>query len=127
MELSKYSNDAEDANRRRDAELMTRFLQDSHLEKRNFVREELSLLNPDVILTMNLWGAGLDAALLEQALGKVRSAGNPNGISEPAIPVNVLSVNGRDIPLFDLWHFASHKNTEQDFYNPVMRVWRERQ
>jgi hypothetical protein len=123
MELSKYSNDAEDANRHRDTGLMTRFLQDSHLGKRNFVREELSLLNPEVILTMNLWGAGLDDTLLEQALGKVRSAGSP----EPAISVNVLSINGCDIPLFDLWHFASRKNTEQDFYNPVMRAWRERQ
>jgi hypothetical protein len=122
MELSKYSNDAEDANQHRDADLMTRFLRDSHLEKRNFLREEISLLDPDIILTMNLWGAGLDTTLLEQALGKVRSAGNP----EPAVSVNVLSVNGRDIPLFDLWHFASRKNTETDFYNPVMRVWRER-
>jgi hypothetical protein len=123
MELSKYSNDAEDANQHRDAKLMTRFLQDSHLEKRNFVREELSLLNPDIILTMNLWGAGIDSTLLEQALGKVRSIGNP----EPAISVNVLPINGRDVPLFDLWHFASRKNTETDFYNPVMRAWREKQ
>jgi hypothetical protein len=123
MELSKYSNDAEDANQRRDAGLMARFLRDSHLEKRNFVREELSLLDPDIILTMNLWEAGLDGTLLEQALGKVRPAGNP----ESAISVNVLPLNGRDIPLFDLWHFASRKSTEQDFYNPVMRAWRERQ
>jgi hypothetical protein len=120
MELSKYSNDAEDANQHRDAELMTRFLQDSHLEKRNFVREELALLDPDIILTMNLWGAGIDGALLEQALGKVRYAGNP----EPALSVNVLPINGRDVPLFDLWHFASRKNTERDFYNPVLRAWR---
>jgi hypothetical protein len=120
MELSKYSNDAEDANRHRDAELMTRFLRDSHLEKRNFVREELSLFDPDIILTMNLWGAGLDSTLMEQALGKVRFTGNP----DPAISVNVLSINGRDVPLFDLWHFSSRKSTEQDFYNPVMRAWK---
>jgi hypothetical protein len=120
MELSKYSNDAEDANRRRDAELMARFLRDSHLEKRNLVREELSLLNPDIILTMNLWGSGIDSALLDQALGTVRFIVNP----EPAISVNMLSINGRDVPLFDLWHFASRKNTETDFYNPVMRAWR---
>ncbi|MDR0600143.1 MAG: hypothetical protein LBG84_08725 [Treponema sp.] len=120
MELSKYSNDAEDANARRDAELMTRFLRDSHLEKRNFPREELSLLDPDVILTMNLWNAGVDAALVEQALGGVRFAGSP----EPAISVNALSLNGREVPLFDLWHFSSRKSTERDFYDPVMRAWR---
>jgi hypothetical protein len=122
MELSKYSNDAEDANAHRDAALMTRFLQDSHLEKRNFAREELALLDPDVILTMNLWGAGLDNMLLEQALGRVRFLGNP----EPAIAVNALSVNGRETPLFDLWHFSSRKSTGRDFYNPVMRAWRNR-
>jgi hypothetical protein len=120
MELSKYSNDAEDANRRRDAELMTRFLRDSHLEKRNFVQEELSLLDPDIILTMNLCEMGIDNALLEQAFGKVRFIGNP----EPALSVNMLPINGRDVPLFDLWHFASRKNTETDFYNPVIRAWR---
>jgi hypothetical protein len=121
MELSKYSNDADDANQRRDAELITRFLKDSHLEKRNFVREELALLNPDIILTMNLWGAGIEQSLLELALGKVRFIESP----EPAISVNLLPVNGRDVPLIDLWHFSSRKNTEKEFYNPVMRVWRE--
>ena len=54
---------------------------------------------------MNLWEAGLDSTLLEQALGKVRHIGNP----EPAISVNVLPINGRDIPLFDLWHFPAAK------------------
>ncbi|MDR1388479.1 MAG: hypothetical protein LBJ31_00685 [Treponema sp.] len=121
MELSKYSNDADDAGRRRDAGLMTRFLQDSHLEKRNFVQEELALLEPDIILTMNLWDAGIEQSLVESALGKVCFIESP----EPAISVNLLPINGRDVPLIDLWHFSSRKNTEKDFYNPVMRVWRE--
>jgi hypothetical protein len=99
---------------------MTRFLLDSHLEKRNFAREELSLLDPDVILTMNLWGAGVGGSLVEQALGGVRFIGNP----EPAVAVYALSVNGREAPLFDLWHFSSRKSAERDFYNPVMRAWR---
>jgi hypothetical protein len=120
MELSKYSNDADDANQRRDAALMTRFLQDSHLEKRNFVREELALLDPDIILTMNLWGAGVDQSLIELALGKMRFIESP----DPALSVNLLPVNGREVPLLDLWHFSSRKNTEKDFYNPVMQVWR---
>jgi hypothetical protein len=51
--------------------LITRFLQDSHLHKRNFFTEEISLLAPDIILTMNLWWGGVDSALVETAFSGV--------------------------------------------------------
>jgi len=120
MELSKYSNEAADAGQHKDSALMSKFLQDSHLATRNFVQEELALLNPDLILTMNLWDGSVDNALITEALGHIRYIGNP----EPDIAVNTLNVSGRDVPLFDLWHFSRPGKTETGFYNPVMRAWR---
>lgn len=54
MQLSKYSNDSDEGSIR-NVEMMNRFLEDSELDKRNFFMEELSLLDPDIIITANLW------------------------------------------------------------------------
>jgi hypothetical protein len=119
MELSKYSNDNADANAHRDLELMTAFLKDSHLEKRNFIQEELEILDPDIILAANLWGAGLEPSLLELALGDVRLVDDK---TSPSAWWRTITINGRERPLIDLYHFSSRKNTETDFYNPVMKI-----
>jgi len=74
MELSKYINDTSNGGQHADTTLMTRFLQDSHLDKRNFFTEEISLLDPDIILTMNLWWGGVDSSLVEKAFSGVSSA-----------------------------------------------------
>jgi hypothetical protein len=120
MELSKYSNDNDDANAHRDLELMTAFLRDSHLEKRNFIREELALLAPDLVITMNLWETGLDAALLKLALGEVVALETKT----PSATLNRISIDGKPVPLIDLFHFSSRKDTETDFYMPVMDMVR---
>jgi hypothetical protein len=117
MELSKYSNDADDANAHRDAVLMTRFLEDSRLEQRNFFQEELSLLNADLIIAMNIFSAGVEQRLLQKALGVPRVV----PLHEKDAALYTLPINGRTVPLLDLWHFSSRKSTETDFYNPVMR------
>ncbi len=54
MQLSKYSNDSDEGSIQ-NVEMMNRFLEDSELDKRNFFMEELSLLDPDIIITANLW------------------------------------------------------------------------
>jgi hypothetical protein len=122
MELSKYSNDNEDANSRRDKELMERFLRDSLSAGRNFFREELELLNPDIIITMNLWECGVDNALIEAALGKVTLEDGKTW--QPHATVNRIVINGRRVLLIDLNHFSSRKSTRECFYNPVMGILR---
>jgi hypothetical protein len=121
MELSKYSNDADDANAHRDAALMTRFLQDSHLEQRNFFEEELSLLDADIVIGMNIFAAGVEQPLLEKALG------TPRFVSQHGKDAvfYTISINGRNVPFLDLWHFSSRKSTETNFYNPAMCCWRQ--
>jgi hypothetical protein len=124
MELSKYSNDNEDANSRRDKELMERFLRDSLSAGRNFFREELELLNPDITITMNLWECGVDNTLIEAALGNV--AMEDGKTWQPHATVNRIAINGRQVLLIDLNHFSSRKRTKECFYDPVMGIVREK-
>jgi hypothetical protein len=119
MELSKYSND-NDEDSGRDLALMTAFLRDSHLEKRNFFQEELAILEPDIVITMNIWETGLDDALLNLALGEVRMVDAET--YTPSATLNTIAIKGKLVPLIDLYHFSSRKNTETDFYEPVMRI-----
>lgn len=54
MNISKYSNYA-DNGATADFHLINQFLKDSDLRKRNFIREEITLLEPDIIIAANLW------------------------------------------------------------------------
>jgi hypothetical protein len=121
MELSKYSNESESGSVRRDAELMTAFLKNSRLEKHNFFREELAILDPDVIITMNLWDAGIDKPLLELALGKP-VADEHSSSYLPHASLDYIEVNEKQTPLIDLHHFSGRYDTEEYFYNPVMKI-----
>jgi hypothetical protein len=123
MELSKYSNDNADGNARRDSKLMTAFLKDSKLEKRNFFREELDILDPDLVITMNLWAAGIDRTLLRLALGEVVEQKAPD--YRPNAALNVITINARQVPLIDMFHFSAVKNTEESFYTPAMKIVRD--
>jgi hypothetical protein len=118
MELSKYSNDSKTATSRREANLMTAFLKDSRLEKRNFFREELAILDPDVVIAMNLWKAGVDNALVNLALGV--ETGDPSNDASGK-PPGFIEINGKRAPLINLNHFSSSDDTEECFYNPAMK------
>jgi hypothetical protein len=103
---------------------MSAFLRDSHLEKRHFIQEELAILDPDIVLSMNLWNTGLDENLLRLALGNVRITDEKT--FGPQAALREITINGKHIPLIDLYHFSSRKNTEADFYNPVMEIIQRR-
>jgi hypothetical protein len=111
MELSKYSNDGANSASYCDPELMTASLKDSHLEKRNFFQEELAILDPDLVITMNLWTAGVDGALLDLALGKVSALDTES--YQPAASLSAITINNKEVPLIDLYHFSARKNTEK--------------
>jgi hypothetical protein len=121
MELSKYSNDSKSGPSHRDTELMTAFLKDSRLEKRNFFREELAILDPDVVITMNLWEAGVDRALVDLALGKVAGDWGSSDYPPPGAS-GFIEINGKQVPLLNLPHFSYVENTEEYFYKPAMKM-----
>jgi hypothetical protein len=117
MELSKYSNENDDG-AAADTELMASFFEQSDLQKRNFIQEELSLLNPDLVITMNLWDGKVDAGILRLALGDVPFIDCPH----PSAARRTISINGNRVPLIDLYHFSARKSDCEDFYKPVMGI-----
>ena len=123
MELSKYSNEAEDANAHCNTELMKQFLEDSDIENTRFIQKEIELLSPDIIITMNLWECGLEPALIEKALGKVSQiCGN---VYLPHATLNSITIGGRQVPLIDMAHFSSRKSHKKAFYDPAMTIMRD--
>jgi hypothetical protein len=123
MELSKYSNEADDANSHCNKGLMEQFLRDSDLVHRNFVKEELEILQPDIIFTMNLWECGIAGELIENALGKVTTA-----CGKPYLPyatLNRIAIRGRQTPLIDMFHFSSRKSHKKAFYDPAMTILKD--
>lgn len=119
MEISKYSNENDDG-ANADTELMRSFFEHSNLQNRNFIREELSLLDPDLVITMNLWDGKIAAEYLELALGKAPFIDMPH----PSAARRSLMINGRTRPLIDLYHFSARKSDGEDFYKPVMSIIR---
>jgi hypothetical protein len=120
MELSKYSNENDDG-AAADTELMAAFFEHSDLQNRNFIQEELSLLDPNIVITMNLWDGKIDAGVLRLALGDVPFIDCPH----PGAARRTSSINGSRVPLIDLYHFSARKSDSEDFYKPVMGIVRD--
>jgi hypothetical protein len=117
MELSKYSNESDDGDNA-DTGLMRSFFEHSCLEKRNFVQEELSLLDPQLVVTMNLWDGKVAGEYLTLALGDVPFIDQPH----PSASRRTITINAHPVPLIDLYHFAARKDDKEDYYDPVMRL-----
>ena len=120
MNISKYSNDRDDG-AVADYSLIDRFLEDSELDKRNFVQEEIALLEPHVIITANLWNEGgiredlLNLAFPEDKFSDMRA------VSDKACFYH-FRLGRRTVKLIDLYHFSSRKSDEDYFYKPVMKL-----
>lgn len=103
MNLSKFSN--ESGNWNVDWELVDSFL--NSIKNTKFLFEEISIINPDLIITMNLQD-------------RLKNLGDIKEIEYgEKICVYSLKVNNRDIYIFDTYHFSSTKNSSEDFYSPI--------
>lgn len=119
MNVSKYSNDAEDG-AKSNFSLINQFLKDSELDKRNFIREEISILDPDIIITANLWNCGIDQNELERII-PTKDCKLEKEIKNVAQLWN-FNFNGKNIKLLDLYHFSCPGNDEKLFYTPAMKL-----
>ena len=119
MNISKYTNNSDEGGTR-NIELMNRFLEDSELEKRNFFQEELELLEPDIIITANLWECGVKDEYLAQCfLGKWTDELSPI----PKIANHwKYDLAGKQVDVINTYHFSSRKSAEEFFYEPVMKI-----
>ena len=120
MQLSKYSNDS-DGGGTRNIELMNRFLEDSELEKRNFFQEELELLEPDVIITANLWECGIREEFIEQCFPSEKFK-NWETYGQNTANYGDFEVNGKTARLINTYHFSARKPIDECFYEPVMKI-----
>lgn len=120
MQLSKYSNDS-DEGATRNVEMMNRFLEDSELEKRNFFLEELKLLEPDVIITANLWDCGVKEEYLEQCFPS-ENFGSWKKYGQNIADYADFTLYGKTAKLINTYHFSARKASEEYFYNPVMDI-----
>lgn len=107
MNLSKFSNESEDWSS--DWSLIDDFTHNFSNPKCNFFNKEIEIINPDIIVTMNL-----EERL--QALGEVQLLEEtPNAFYYK------LACGGRHILLIDLYHFAAVKKHKETFYEPVTK------
>jgi len=119
MQISKYSNDSDEGGTR-NIELMNRFLEDSELNKRNFFQEELELLEPDIIITANLWDCGIREEFIEQCF--------PGKWTDELSPIPKIAnhwkydLAGKQVDVINTYHFSSRKATEEFFYEPLMNI-----
>lgn len=119
MNISKYSNDADDG-AKSNFSLINQFLKDSELSKRNFIREEISILNPDIIITANLWNGKIKNSELEKIIPN-KDCKTIKGIKNVAALYD-FNFNGKIIKLIDLYHFSRPGSDDKLFYTPTMKL-----
>jgi hypothetical protein len=121
MEISKYSNENDDGDHA-DTILMQSFFEHSNLTNQNFIQEELSLLDPDIVITMNLWDGKIADKYLSLALGDVPfiECPPPGNVARRSI-----KINDKIVPLIDTYHFSARKNDKSDYYESVIKMLRE--
>jgi hypothetical protein len=108
MNLSKFSNWSE-SNWQSNWNLINSSLKVSGND--SFIKQEIELLDPDVIITMNL-----DGNL--SYLGEMRKVLNTTDINKYA-----YKVNGKEIPLYDMWHFsAPSKSPRGNYLEPLSKL-----
>jgi hypothetical protein len=104
MNISKFSNDS--TNWKSDWSLINHSVQDSS-RNRNFIREELQILNPDIIITMNLGS-------------KLRLVSDCSKVDQFE-SVSVYMTQNQKL-LLDTYHFSSLGMRDQnDFIEPINR------
>ena len=122
MNISKYQNISENSETR-DTVLMNDFFNDSKLDKRNFLEEEIALLDPDLIITANLWCCGIDKNM-KSYFGKLTSLEPVMVQSECAATLNSVTINEKTIKLIDFYHFSNHFKGDMDYYyKPLSTLW----
>jgi hypothetical protein len=108
MELSKISND--NPSRHKNKKQINNFIAVSKNEARNFWNEQIKILNPNYIISMNLQG-------------HLHNLGNITAIQKNKIPPSVYSLsvgNGTPIRIIDAYHF-SHSVEEKWFYDSIIK------
>jgi hypothetical protein len=115
MNMSKYANFLDDY--RADYDFINQFLEDSNWENRNYFREELEILDPDIIITMNLWDGNIDRKYLDLCFGKIELDTNDGKVKL----ANII-LNNKNVKILDTYHFSKPLSDQKYFYDPLMEL-----
>ena len=106
-----------------DTDLVDRFLKDSELEKTNFFQEQLKILDPDIIITANLWDGTIAENYINLCFpGEFSKNKTLTHNKEGVAAYGKYNLNGKEIDYIDLFHFSANKSDEYCYYNPVMKI-----
>lgn len=120
INISKYTNNGK--NPKANYKLINQFLEDSDLDKRNFIREEIELLEPDIIITANLWDGNIKEKYLQLVFPE-EDMSAPLFDKEKNVCLRNFHLGGRIIKRIDTFHFSAYnKKDKENFYDPVMKL-----
>ena len=119
MNISKYSNDSKNGGKS-NWSLINRFLKDSDLNIRNFIREEIELLEPDLIITANLFNGKIDRTELEKVFSLTRCDSIVGKVD-----LYKVTIKNRTIKLMDTYHFSKPGSDKTLYYEPVMELYKK--
>lgn len=99
------------------------FIKQSAKENRNFILDEISLLSPDIVISMN-FGRELISRF---SSGKFQLVDDKN--ENCFVYKMELDSIQKPVFLFDTWHFSGSKSEEKCIYNPLVQqidaYWRK--
>ncbi len=121
MNISKYLNPEEEKSGTSNFNLINQFLADSDLSQRNFVREEIEALAPDIIITANLWGCKIKKKYLD-LIFPPQDLGAPVFDRTKNACLQNFRLNGRTVKRIDTYHFSAVGNDQELFYDPIMEL-----
>lgn len=119
MNISKYSNDSE-RSVAANYNLINQFFTDSDLTKRNFIREEIELLDPDIIITANLWDTKIKQEYLELVF-PTKDFVEVKSYKNEAILYD-FQFNQKKIKFIDAYHFSAIGSDGENFYEPIINL-----
>ena len=93
-----------------------KLIEASYEHGKNFIKREIELLEPDVIISANV------TKYITNLFGKPNKLKEIGGNSEVCdVCAQTIKVNGKDTLLLDCWHFSSVKGKKdfEHFYHPV--------
>ena len=113
MNLSKLSNTSKHS-QVADFDLINSFCEATQKSGRNFWAEEINMLNPDLIIGMNL-GSYYDNLGVSE-LGDL--------FGESAVRLRKIKIGMKMYPLLDTYHFSAMKSPQKDFYDPIVEAFK---
>jgi hypothetical protein len=125
MNISKYSNDAKDG-ANADKELIKQSLEDTDLRKRNYFQKQLELLEPDIVITANLWDGKISKQYLDLCFGNLTRIATISGREHDRrsrADLYIMTIKQKTVKVVDVYHFASRKQPEKDYYyTPIKKL-----